>query len=261
MRIIIWLCLWPQLLQERAIYRRKMNKKQKGYTRDKQLYSVWKEVTEALMRSFESASDWKTRAENNIFSLKKHLHGVLNSASVQNFHSTCRALRRHAPYAHEVLPREHGQRRANRISAGAQHRLSAQLCLRACDVPAAVACMTTCIGSCDFCRSCWACRDDSSKDKYRLLPDEQMLERTWALWQATPLICSIDAPFHVKPPTNSSFLTRASKTTDVDRRPQHYWFGKMWDSATEARQLRLQVPTAGEKVCPCVVHRTPQCAF
>jgi hypothetical protein len=80
-----------------------MSKKQKGYNRDKRLYAIWKEVTESLKRSFESESNWKTRAEDNIFALKKHLHEVLNCASVQNFHSTCRALRKHVPYEYEVL--------------------------------------------------------------------------------------------------------------------------------------------------------------
>lgn len=60
-----------------------MTKKQVGYTREKQLFAVWKEVTESLKNSFESASDWKSRAEKNIFSLKKHLHEVLNSPSVR----------------------------------------------------------------------------------------------------------------------------------------------------------------------------------
>jgi hypothetical protein len=74
----------------------------KGYTRDKQLFAVWKEVTEALKASF-AAPNWKRKAENTIFTLKKHLHEVLNTASVQNLQSTCRALRVHVPYQYEVL--------------------------------------------------------------------------------------------------------------------------------------------------------------
>ena len=90
--------------QQVAGCRTRRNKKQKSYDRNKQLFAVWKEVTEALKRSFEGGSNWKTRAEANIFALKKNIHGVLNVAAVQNFWSTCSALRARVPYSYEVLP-------------------------------------------------------------------------------------------------------------------------------------------------------------
>ena len=85
---------------------KKLTKKQRGYTRNKQLCAVWKEVSEGLKQAFERVSDWKCRAEDRLTKLKRHLHKVLNTASVQNFPSTCRALRRHVPYDREVVGQE-----------------------------------------------------------------------------------------------------------------------------------------------------------
>lgn len=93
------------------------------------------------------------------------------------------------------------------------------------------------------------CRATKNPKKYRVLLDEQTLERAWALWQATPLIGTIDVPMHARLPQNMNFLTKGSKTASTSRLPQYCWFGKMWDMATnEPNQLRLQAPTTGDKV-------------
>ena len=65
--------------------------------------------------SFEAGSDWKTRAEDNLFALKKNLHAVLNSAAVQNFQSTCKALRARVPYSFEPVqqPQQEDQNAGN----------------------------------------------------------------------------------------------------------------------------------------------------
>lgn len=67
---------------------------------------MWKEVSEGLKHAFDRVSDWKGKAEDKLNKLKGHLHKVLNTANVQNFPSTCRALRRHVPYDQEEVGQE-----------------------------------------------------------------------------------------------------------------------------------------------------------
>lgn len=84
-----------------------------------------------------------------------------------------------------------------------------------------------------------------------MLCDELVVERAWDLWQASPLICSMSVPMHVRPPENVNYLTKASKTRDLNRTVQYQWFGKMWESAKQEgdKSIKLQAPLAGDKVC------------